>query len=66
MKLSEAVAQMAARADDPDVDGVFLVFRRDDRVTSAVIHCPIALADLCQETILLATDAHHAPAGGVH
>jgi hypothetical protein len=65
-KLSDLLGLAAKAADDPDAVSVFVSYETPEGEVKALVHCPQGLRHLCQETILLATDAHHAPAGGVH
>lgn len=66
LRLSDLLAEMARRLDDPDVLSVFLTYERPNGEIQALIHCPQGLRHMTEETILLATEACHTPALGMH
>lgn len=66
LKLSDLLRAMAETAGDPEVHSVFLTYENDDGTVSALIHADSGLKALCNETILLATEASHVPARGLH
>lgn len=65
-RLSDLLRLLALGADDPDACSVFVTFERPNGEVSALIACTSGLRRLCDETILLATEAAHKPADGLH
>lgn len=65
-KLADLLEILAADAGDPDAHSVFVAYEKPNGEVSALIACGSGLRHLCDEAILLATEASHSPAKGLH